>query len=276
MITRNGVFGARKKRSMFGVDKLTVRIDMNYINTHLKRLYFYEGKEGLEYNPGIQGINVINKNRFYYINFHDSLFKDPNSNMLQVVKEGLLRLFHHKNPLLKAYPCDNFIFNCCHLAEIEVFYDSYNFEPYQIFPSNRWNRCFETTFYTDDYKVKYRPNGEVKETFDSFPCFYDRGFKICSRDKISRLEFRFKKNYIRSLNITDINTTFYNLYNQKLFSKIVRYTDKLLDTNMIEFNYNELLQTNSQLMHVLCKTSKFGSTANHYWNDYNFKKRGAY
>lgn len=247
--------GKKLERSVMGIDKITIRVDMKYINREFKHLYRYEN------NGIVKGINVINKNRYYYVNFHDCLFLDPTKRMADVILGGMYDLFLADKPLLNVEPNWNFLVNETKLSECEIFFDSINYSPFTCYESNRWNIYRNTTLYTDDFKKKYRKNGELKETQHSLICIYDRGKKIGGKDQINRLEYRLRGKYVRNLHILDLNAYFPELYHSKIFPILVWYTDRLLDQYMIEFDFEKMQSMNSGLLFILLRCQRFGILA---------------
>lgn len=258
-----------QQRSFMGIDKVTVRIDMKYINREFKGFYKYEGDE-------IKGINVINKNRFYYINFHDCLFVNPNIMISEVIIRGLYSLFNAKRPLLKVEPTWNFIANECVLSEFEVFFDSYNYNPFTIYQSPKWRMFENSTIYSGDFEHKYKKDGRLKETQHSLICIYNRGLKIGSPENIVRFEYRLRGKYIKNLKIWELTTDFFTLYTRKLQSMLVKYTGKLIDEKMIQFHYQDLIRTNNLLMPILRETKTFRYMANYEWNAFKCINGGGY
>jgi hypothetical protein len=75
------------------------------------------------------------------------------------------------------------------LVEYELFFDFYGYKPFKNFDESCYKR-YKNSLYTQDHKVKRRPNGESKGERRSILSFYNRGLKIKSPLKIFRLEFR--------------------------------------------------------------------------------------
>lgn len=253
------VKGTTVERWVWGIDKITIRVHKKYVNCHFKPLYFYEN------NGIVNGINVINHNQYYYINFHDCLFLDPSKRLSEVIIAGMYALYFAEKPLLKEEPNWKFLANETKLSECEIFFDSFNFMPYVCKESSTfWNVCKGSTLYTRDYKKKYRKNGELKETQHSLICLYNRSLKFGFPEPINRFEYRLRGKYVRNLHIVDLNSTFANLYVTKLLPIMTWYTDRLLNQNMIEFDFQMLQQTNHPLLHVLLKCKNWGRLARFY------------
>ncbi|OQY39986.1 MAG: hypothetical protein B6226_00735 [Candidatus Cloacimonetes bacterium 4572_65] len=244
----NGISNGRFIRSTWGNDKLGIRIDPKVCNTEMKGMYKrQEILKGEDYYgmPGIEGINIINKGPHYYIMYHDILFSDVNKLLIDVVYEGLQKLFNCNNPFIKLCPTGDFMVKYCHFAEIEIFYDFYNFNPVKKVNNFKYNICYGTTIYTPDYYQKLNRDGSVKETFDSIGIIYDKGNKEFSKEERWRIEFRFKKRYLKTLTLQDLCMTTAQLYNSKLKKQIVFYIRKFFKPEYINFDMEKIRYSGS-------------------------------
>lgn len=244
----------RLLRSRCGLDKLGIRIDPVVCNIEMKGMYKEEGiltGEDHYGMPGVEGINIINKGQYYYIMYHDILFSDPNKFIIDVVYEGLVKLFRCQYPFLKEFPSSEFMARYCHLAEIEFYYDFYNFNPVTAFNRECFNICHETTLYTPDYRQKFNRDGSVKETFKSIGIIYDKGMKEFTKERRWRIEFKFQKNYLRGLSFEDLFMTTNQLYQEKLYKKIVFYTRKFYKPEYIDFDINNIQLVRSPFWNVI-------------------------
>ena len=240
-------------RSISGLDKVGIRINREVCNTHFKGMYKLEGKlPGADcYGvPGVDGVNIINKGQYFYVMFHDRLFLDIHKRIIDVVQEGLIGLYNCSHPFIKYQPTIDFIAANCVFSECEFYYDFYNFKPV-IQVSMDYYRIFNTTtLYSPDYRQKFNRDGSVKETFKSLIIYYDKAKHVNSPEMRYRLEFRFAKNYLKGFEFNDLYCTTQELYHNKIFKKIVRYTRKHLNADLILFDYQNMNLADSSFCEI--------------------------
>lgn len=232
-------------RSVMCIDKIALRLDKKYLNLDHKREYEKQRDEKSSNPKGITGINLMFKNH-YEINIHvdDIGTMADEDNTLDFLQSQLYRLYEAEKQLLIVEPTKDFILNNMKLVEYELAYDFYNFKPFYYNSKHLWN-IHKNSRYTQDYR-KY-----TKNTHPSLIIIYDSGLKEGLTETKVRLEYRFQKNYIKGLELKNLDQSFNDLYLKTLFPVIVSKTRKLITVDMIFYNIEMLLKTKSPFLHVI-------------------------
>lgn len=239
--------------SYWGIDKVTVRVHMDYVNTEFKEHYTEEDED--------DGINVINENQYYYINFHERLFQDWDFSVFNIIYNSIQSLYTDKHfPLLKVEPTREFLLNHCKLSELEICFDFLNFYPIIPLLGLNWNRFKKTdTYYSGDYRKYYRSNGDLKDRQHSLICMYDRGLKINGiPGNLWRFEYRLTRKYIKRLTLADLLGKWSYVYDNKVFPLLVKYTDKVMNPYQQKFVFDCLYVARSPFISIFMKSKKFG------------------